>query len=177
MEENKLTDEQDNLLIEFDGYGFAPTITMPNAEEYAIEWKKRLIRVFDSKNAEIERVKEKFSISHYKDSWKNKFFKAQEELERLTEEKGKYQEKWQTSYMNELNLQKQVDELKKRLIDELEKFKVEAYQKLKKQAVKDTAKEILIPLVETEKQIDPLKTGIRWSVLKGFCKRYGVEVE
>lgn len=84
MEEKKLTDEQDNLLIEFDGYGFAPTITMPNAEEYAFEWKKRLIRVFDSQKAEIERLKEKFSISHYKDSWKNKFFKAQEEIERLT---------------------------------------------------------------------------------------------
>jgi hypothetical protein len=35
--------------------------------------------------AEIERLKEK-SISHYRDSWKNKFFKAQEEVERLTEE-------------------------------------------------------------------------------------------
>ena len=45
------------------------------------------------------------------------------------------------------------------------------------QAVKDTAKEILIPLMEMEKQIDPLKTGIRWSTLKGFCKKFGIEVE
>ena len=40
----------------------------------------------DEQRVEIERLKEKFSISHYKDSWKNKFFKAQEEIERLTEE-------------------------------------------------------------------------------------------
>lgn len=39
-----------------------------------------------------------------------------EEIKRLTEEKGKYQEKWQTSYMNKLNLQKQVDELKEELV-------------------------------------------------------------
>ena len=45
------------------------------------------------------------------------------------------------------------------------------------QAVKDTAKEILIPLIGCEKQIDPLQTGIRWSVLKGFCRKFGVEVE
>lgn len=45
------------------------------------------------------------------------------------------------------------------------------------QVVKDTAKEILVPLIGCEKQIDPLKTGIRWSVLKGFCKKFGVEVE
>lgn len=38
-----------------------------------------------------------------------------------------------------------------------------------------TAKEILIPLMEMEKQIDPLKTGIRWSALKGFCKKYGIK--
>ena len=42
---------------------------------------------------------------------------------------------------------------------------------------KNTAKEILLPLIGCEKQIDPLKTGIRWSVLKGFCKRFDVEVE
>jgi hypothetical protein len=39
----------------------------------------------DEQKDEIERLKEK-SISHYRDSWKNKFFKAQETIERLTEE-------------------------------------------------------------------------------------------
>ena len=46
----------------------------------------------------------------------------------------------------------------------------------KEQTVKDTAKEILIPLIDCEKQIDPLQTGIRWSVLKGFCKKFSIEV-
>ena len=41
--------------------------------------------------------------------------KQKAEIERLTEEKDKYQTKWHTAYMNELDLQKQVDELKKRL--------------------------------------------------------------
>lgn len=52
------------------------------------------------------------------DYWHDKYLEEQaknadfqKEVERLTEERGKYQEKWQTAYMNELNLQKQVDEL------------------------------------------------------------------
>lgn len=73
---------------------------------------------------------EQLKSTKYRASWKEKFFnlkkefdkelaeheeftkKAKAEIERLTEEKDKYQEKWQTSYMNELNLQKQVNELK-----------------------------------------------------------------
>lgn len=32
-----------NLLVEFDEMGFAPTALCPNAEEYAINWKNKLI--------------------------------------------------------------------------------------------------------------------------------------
>lgn len=58
MEEKKLTDEQRDLLTEFDEYGFAPTITMPNAEEYAKAWKNSLIDMFQRLNflhAELQR--------------------------------------------------------------------------------------------------------------------------
>lgn len=40
-----------------------------------------------------------------------------------------------------------------------------------------TIKDLLIPLMEAEKQLDPLKTGIRWAILKGWCKKYNIEVE
>ena len=40
----------------------------------------------DQQKAEIAELKAQCSKSSYRDSWKNKFFKAQEEIERLTEE-------------------------------------------------------------------------------------------
>lgn len=42
----------EDLLIEFDEFGFSPTITMPNPEEYAIEWKKRLLKAIDELECE-----------------------------------------------------------------------------------------------------------------------------
>ena len=36
-------DTIEDLLVEFDEMGFAPTATMPNAEEYAKEWKKKML--------------------------------------------------------------------------------------------------------------------------------------
>ena len=33
----------EDLLVEFDEYGFAPQITMPNAEEFAKEWREKLV--------------------------------------------------------------------------------------------------------------------------------------
>ena len=35
-------DTIEDLLVEFDEMGFAPTATMPNAEEYAKKWKKKI---------------------------------------------------------------------------------------------------------------------------------------
>lgn len=40
----------DELLIEFDEMGFAPTTLCENPEEYACEWKKQLV-------SEIEKLK------------------------------------------------------------------------------------------------------------------------
>lgn len=88
-------------------------------------------------------------------------------------------------------LQKQVDELKNELQSKeisiemsgghIIKMTVGKWAEMSKviedNAVKDTATEILVSLIGCETQIDPLKTGIRWSVLKGFCKKYGVEAE
>lgn len=202
MEEKKLTDEQDNLIIEFDGYGFAPTITMPNTEEYAIEWKKRLIRVFSSQNAEIERLNDmKFTQEHCDLYKENEWLKAEikreladheeftkkanEEIERLTEEldlanetidrNNKRYEKVSIERQKALD---RVDYLEDALLEKIRRNEelITAIKQAEQKAVKDTAKEILIPLIDCEKQIDPLKTGIRWSILKGFCKKFDVEV-
>lgn len=88
MEEKKLTDEMEDLLAEFDEMGFTPTTLCPNAEEYAKNYKQRLLDLFHRLQDENKDLKEMCSKSSYKDSWKNKFFKAQEEIERLTEENG-----------------------------------------------------------------------------------------
>lgn len=46
----------------------------------------------EQQKAEISELKAQCSKSSYRDSWKNKFFKAQEEIERLTEWKDKLQD-------------------------------------------------------------------------------------
>lgn len=58
MEEKKLTDEMEDLMIEFDEMGFEPTTLCPNAEEYAKDWKKRLVELFHRCEAENERLTE-----------------------------------------------------------------------------------------------------------------------
>lgn len=98
------------------------------------------------------------------------------------------------SRAREQEYKKQVDELKAsnehldsentRLVCEMDKMLDDGWDIMDdeadawyKKGGKDTAKEILLPLIGCEKQIDPLKTGIRWSVLKGFCKKFDIEVE
>jgi hypothetical protein len=157
MEEKKLTDEQDNLLIEFDGYGFTPTITMPNSEEYAIEWKKRLIRVFDSQKAEIERLK-----------------KANEELTSIAEyQQNSNIERWgiiQEKDKENAELQKQVDkawfEVGKMCMEERKDTAKEIYEEIDKS-------DILVVQTQEYGEIEvvPIER------LKEIIKRKAVEAE
>lgn len=48
----------EDLLIDFDEMGFAPTTLCENPDEYACEWKKQLV-------AEIERRKGKEALTHF----------------------------------------------------------------------------------------------------------------
>lgn len=68
-----------------------------------------LINRLQAENAEL---REMCSKSSYKDSWKNKFFKAQEEVERLTEERENMQAVIFALEEDKRMLRKQVDELK-----------------------------------------------------------------
>jgi FtsZ-binding cell division protein ZapB len=106
--------------------------------------------------------------------------RLQAEIERLTEENGQLKGYNSGLEYENAELQKQVDELKKRLIDEFEKFKVEAYQKLKKQAVKDTAKEILQELSDFV-DFETFREGYELTKvkrkIKEMAKYKGVEVE
>lgn len=135
--------------------------------------------------AEIERLKEKFSISHYKDSWKNKFFKAQEEVERLTEENEAYKEVKHIDIINELS--KENAELQKQ-VDELTAFKNEAistslYGVGRKDgaevAVKETAKEILDEVAyeytEDMGYTDWLEDCYFGGAMERLCKKYGLK--
>ena len=98
-----------------------------------------------------------------------------EEIERLTEEKGKYQEKWQTSYMNELNLHKQVDELENRFENKAH-CNMSENCSMVQQAVKGTAKEILDKAIKIDR-ITGSKGFVCIEALKELCKNKGVEVE
>ena len=95
MNEKKLTDEQSDLLIEFDEYGFAPTITMPNAEEYAIAWKKRLLDLIHRLQDENKTLKRNYkslqkscqNLGFVNEKVMEENAKQKAEIERLTEER------------------------------------------------------------------------------------------
>ena len=96
-----------------------------------------------------------------------------EEIERLTEEKDKYQEKWQTAYMNELNFQKQVDEFVKiARVSDTKKL----VDSIKQQAVKDTAKEILDKCIAIDKSTGG-KGFVCIEAIAELAKGKGAEVE
>lgn len=44
----------EDLLIDFDEMGFAPTTLCPNPDEYACEWRMKLVAEINRKQAEIE---------------------------------------------------------------------------------------------------------------------------
>lgn len=99
----------------------------------------------------------------------------QEQVDELTDEKDKYQEKWQTSYMNELNLQKQVDELTDKLGKVLSGIKADEFLVARgvEQAVKDTAKEIFEKIFLYRNRKDTINFD---NILLNMAKDYGVEV-
>ena len=47
----------EDLLIDFDEMGFAPMTICPNPDEYAYEWKMKLVAEINRQQAEIERLK------------------------------------------------------------------------------------------------------------------------
>ena len=122
MEEKKLTDDSELDIAVYarsfeEGDNITVTCDLLKAMGQAVD-------VFNEQKAEIEELKERCSKSSYKDSWKNKFFKAQEEIERLTKS---YNRAW-TKVEEEHNefeyqrkcteaLQKQVDELKEKIMN------------------------------------------------------------
>ena len=179
MEEKKLTDEIVDILTDFDEYGFQATVTMPNAEEHAKDWKNRLIDLFHrlqdesaNQKAEIKRLEKDVHDM----SWLIKIHKYCVGADHC-----------QNSSMKEFKLQKQVDELKKDLRrsvellkegGELAKMNNQIITQVYQQAVKDTAKEIW------EDCIDEIMRGCGddkefWvmKILIETFKKYGVGVE
>lgn len=169
----KLTDEQIELETYLNSFEEGDNITVTcdllNAMEQALDLIHRLQehngnevrmrcdmqRKFDDlqnlcieQKDEIEELKEMCSKSSYKDSWKNKFFKAQEEIERLT----KLAELRLRDNQDTCNLlvekEKQVDELKEKLWKSKQDM-MTYHSKTVDEAVKDTAKEILDDLRNT----------------------------
>ena len=153
--------------------------------------------------AEIERLKETYTCNTYKDSWKNKFFKAQEEVEtqrKIIEYHDSLQDEVAMLKEERENMQAVIFALEedKRM---LQNFKDEAismslYGKGRKdgeevahkQAVKDTAKEILQDLFyfidgnnfwleETGNQVFLIKEKDALIYMRAQASKYEVEVE
>lgn len=81
--------------------------------------------------------------SSHRTSWKQKFFKAKAEIERLTEEKSFATRKMMESKAKAVELQKQVDELKERVnLYETNATNMQFVKYYTKQAIKEMSKEI-----------------------------------
>lgn len=122
MEEKKLTDETVNATVKSlkwvcnqipNDLGDSNEEKMLKCIQLYCEQGIAVIERLQSENADLKKLVK--SLEELKATLLEERKVQKAEIERLTEEKGKYQEKWQTSYMNELNLQKQVDELKEQL--------------------------------------------------------------
>ena len=114
------------------------------------------------------------------------------EIERLTEIRNSFRQEVITLNNEKLELQKQVDDLKKTIsikegyIDRVESEVVE-WQIATKKAVKDTAKEILkwlkaeVIMTEIPHGSEPCEEDVEavmwWQIEEHFKKEYGVEVE
>ena len=174
MEEKKLTDEE--IVKAWDVCYNSPCCNADcpyfnkNGRNLCLENKafyrdmKRIAEEYVKQKAEIERLTEENAILK-----ENPPILAGRSLGKTIRAKLLAFDK-----MKEQNdeLQKQVDELRKRLIDEFEAFKVEAYGKVKQQAVKDTAKEIFSFIVN---QYDG--EYFLHNVEQFIAEKYGVEVE
>ena len=170
------------------------------------DWVDRLARMaldlIQRKNEEIERLKGLCSKSSYKDSWKNKFFKAQEEIEylkqhadqfladyqkarkeieRLAEEK---KEAYQQGFVDGNAYETKMDELTGRN-EELQKQVDELTDKLGKVLLGVKADELLIAkgveqaIKDTAKEIYDLMVGeyesyIDTDIAREIAERYGV---
>lgn len=110
----------EDLLIDFDEMGFAPTTLCENTDEYACEWKKQLV-------AEIERRKGKEALTHFENisndtiisNLKNELKQLKQQAVKEFAEKlkkrlnlGLY--KWQYAEVDS----KTIDEILKEYIDE-----------------------------------------------------------
>ena len=205
MEEKKLTDEEVIKALKNCSGGYGAGI-VGNLYEMALDLIHRLQaeniglmervetlinslhETIDKQKAELEELKSpKFG------RWKVKFFKAQEEIERLTEENERLNKLLEEKRIDELNtakqivaqncilneenaeLQKQVDEWKERAKIDLKNER--NWSKIQiKQAVKDTAKEILQGLVEKAYLNECIDLTVN-EVKAWFREDYGVEVE
>ena len=96
----------------------------------------------------------------------NIIFGLKAELKELKAENERLKKRHGVALLRNDDLDLENYELKKQITELKEKRE-------NMQVVKD----LLTSLMSAEQQLDPLKTGIRWSILKGWCKKYNIEVE
>ena len=152
------------------------------AEEIREAVKKMGLNTFREEDKRVILRGEDYVALVYRIDDQNKIIDNQKaEIERLTEAMSDFRQEVITLNIEKLELQKQVDELKKesaRLDKNVKWFqeKIENGELVSEKAVKDTAKEILI-LLKSSEYVDSEKTISIWAINKIFKEHYGVEVE
>lgn len=195
------TIEIEDLMIEFDEMGFYPLTTCSNAEAYTIDYKKRVLDLFNrlkSEKSEYERKLANGELVPVKElvdkgelvsiDWHNEqvlhdanvIEEQKAEIERLTEAMSDFRQEVITLNIEKLELQKQVDKLKIEIKLEKEWGDIKVAQALadfkiwKQQVVKDTAKEIL-QTIKHAKENGQIFYNEAFMITAQ--KAYGVEVE
>ena len=75
----------DELLVDFDEMGFAPTTLCENPDEYACKWKRQLLTEIEQLTRELAKEQEACAKCELKQSWE--LFWRDKEIDRLRAEK------------------------------------------------------------------------------------------
>lgn len=126
----------EDLLIDFDEMGFAPTTICPNPDEYACEWKMKLVAEINRQQAKIEALKmdnnqlesdiiiANNNYEHIKGIWEN-------DHQKLSQVIAKWKDKYQRLVIQEEDIKaeavKEVARQRDKAIKDFEKFAQRAF--------------------------------------------------
>ena len=79
----------DELLVDFDEMGFAPTTLCENPDEYACEWKRQLLTEIEQLTRELAKEQEACVECELKQSWE--LFVRDKEIDRLRAERKRFE--------------------------------------------------------------------------------------
>lgn len=183
--------DMDEKKVESIIFGLKETIAEQKAEiERLAKVEIDLIGKIADKSAKIERLtEENGQLKGYNNGLEYENIELQKQVEAWKARAKEIETAWEISSSNEVELQKQVDELRaglNRVMNEHDKMAsyAQSLEEKNEQAVKDTAKEIFDGLAERKERVkafygtaESVGVDIAIRAVKEIVKQKGIEVE